>query len=246
MNLFYAPTIQSNVCLLSPEESLHCTKVLRLQAGEEILVTDGLGNMYRCILESLHPKGTTARIEEVLQSADADAKERKYIHIAVAPTKNIERLEWFLEKATELGISEISLIICAHSERTLVKTERLQKILVSAMKQSQQSYLPILNEPMKYKDFLKKAMNGNNAFLMPDAQKYIAYCGAEYPKKELFTELQNRRSYLVMIGPEGDFSPEEVMQAVQADFIPVSLGDTRLRTETAALYAVFAGNVGGR
>ncbi|MEG2336805.1 MAG: RsmE family RNA methyltransferase [Bacteroidales bacterium] len=244
MHLFYAPTIQNEVCLLSPDESLHCTKVLRLQVGEEVLVTDGIGNMYLCTLESLHPKGTTARIVKFVQSAETTVKERKYIHIAVAPTKNIERLEWFLEKATELGISEISFIFCAHSERNTIKTERLQKILVSAMKQSQQAYLPILNEPVKYKDFLKK-IEEKNSFSGSAQQKFIAYCGNEYPKKDLFTELQKPVSYLLLVGPEGDFSPEEVAQATQLQCLPVSLGNTRLRTETAALYGVFVGNVYG-
>jgi 16S rRNA (uracil1498-N3)-methyltransferase len=147
--------------------------------------------------------------------------------LAVAPTKMNERYEWFLEKATEIGIQEITPIICEHSERKVIKTDRFQKILESAMKQSLHYYLPKLNEPIAYKDFIKKEFNG---------QKFIAHC-EETDKKSLKNELEVCEDVTILIGPEGDFSIKEIQLAIESSFIPVSLGNTRLRTETAAIVA---------
>jgi len=149
------------------------------------------------------------------------------LHLAVAPTKMNERYEWFLEKATEIGIQEITPIICEHSERKVIKTDRFQKILESAMKQSLHYYLPKLNEPIAFKDFIKKEFDG---------QKFIAHC-EETDKKSLKNELENGKDVTILIGPEGDFSVKEIQLAIENSFIPVSLGNTRLRTETAAIVA---------
>lgn len=229
MHLFYAPEKQGEYCVFSPEESLHCAKVLRLKEGDEVWLADGMGNMYRGLLEVVHPKNCLAKITEVLQTP---FQQNYHIHIAVAPTKNIERIEWFLEKATEVGIHEISLVFCEHSERTQVKYERLQKVLIAAMKQSLQSRLPRLNPAVSFVEFIKQNHNAET--------KYIAYCADEYPKIKLTSQNLKSKSILVLIGPEGDFSPREAELAVNNEFLAVSLGQTRLRTETAALYAAWS------
>lgn len=226
MHLFYTPDIFSDTYTLSEEESKHCIKVLRLQTGNLLQLVDGRGGFYDAVIEDPHPKRTRLKITNVQRDF---GKRNHYLHIAIAPTKNIERTEWFLEKATEIGIDEISLLICDRSERKEVKTDRLNKVITSAVKQSVRAYHPKLNEPQKFKDFI-----GNNT----DGQRFIAHCiGSEkFPLKD---QIKLHSRYLVLIGPEGDFSPSEIDSALQLNFIPVSLGSTRLRTETAALEACF-------
>lgn len=226
MHLFYTPDIISDTYILSEEESKHCIKVLRLQTGNLLQLVDGRGGFYDAVIEDPHPKRTRLKITNVQRDF---GKRNHYLHIAIAPTKNIERTEWFLEKATEIGIDEISLLICDRSERKDVKTDRLNKVITSAVKQSVRAYHPKLNEPQKFKDFI-----GNNM----DGQRFIAHCiGSE--KSPLKDQIKLHSRYLVLIGPEGDFSPSEIDSALQLNFIPVSLGSTRLRTETAALEACF-------
>lgn len=225
MNQFYAPNILTDNTL-PEEESHHAVKVLRLQAGDSVMVMDGQGTMYHATIAVAHPKHC---VVNSLERVDTTSTRSYYLHIAIAPTKNIDRLEWFVEKAAEIGIDEISPIFCTFSERKVLKTDRIEKILVSAMKQSMQPYLTKLNEPCTFKEFMKRA----SAF---DGQKFIGHCHSG-EKEMLAKAVKPNGRYLIMIGPEGDFSEEEVAEAVKNCFTPISLGDMRLRVETAALYS---------
>lgn len=225
MNQFYAPNILTDP-VLPEDESHHAVKVLRLQAGDSVLVMDGQGTMYHATIAVAHPKHC---LLNSLEKVDSPRTRNYYLHVAIAPTKNMDRLEWFTEKAAEIGIDEISPIFCTFSERKVLKNDRLEKILVSAMKQSMQPYLTKLNEPCSFKDFMKRAA----AF---DGQKFIGHCHSG-EKEMLARALEPGGRYLILIGPEGDFSEEEVASAVASGFTPITLGDMRLRVETAALYS---------
>lgn len=223
MTLFYVPNLAtSNV--LPEEESLHAVKVLRLQAGDLIIVVDGVGGYHKAKITLAHHKRCAF---EILNSQLEFGKRDFKLHIAIAPTKNMERLEWFVEKATEIGIDEITPIICRFSERKNLKEERLEKIIVSASKQSKKAYFPVLNPLTTFEQFIK-AQRAESC--------YIAHC-YELDKKQLSAELKGKKDVLILIGPEGDFSNEEVEAAMAAGFTPVSLGDSRLRTETAGVVA---------
>ena len=223
MHLFYCSDISEGNYTLNEDESKHCIRVLRLKIGDIIHITDGVGNMHQTELIDDHPKRCTVKIIKTQQNY---GKKSFTLHMAVAPTKNISRYEWFLEKATEIGIDSFSPIICEHSERKEVKINRLERVILSAVKQSLKAYFPKLNETQKFKDFIQQEFDG---------QKFIAYCEGE-PQllRNLYTSKKNA---LILIGPEGDFSPSEVEQAMSTGFIPVSLGESRLRTETAAIAA---------
>lgn len=237
MFLFYAPTQQNGLCRLSESESRHCAKVLRLREGEQVWLCDGLGFLYVAELVSVNEKACMARIHKVLREPEKDGNVRPGVHIVMAPTKNMERTEWFLEKATEVGLGGVSFIQTEHSERKVVKMERVESILVSAMKQSQQAYLPLADEMCPLEEFLERRL----PLLEQDyPQKFIAYCGPEYPKNDYLSLLRPQQGVQVMIGPEGDFSAAEVSKCVEKGYVPVSLGSTRLRTETAALFAAWA------
>lgn len=231
MHLFYTPDItpQNPDWFLTEEESKHCTRVLRLEKGDEVNLIDGKGGFYSATISDAHPKRTILHINSVVTEY---GKRNHYLHIAVAPTKNIERTEWFLEKATEIGIDEVSLIITQRSERKEAKAERLNKIITSAIKQSLKAYHPILNEPVSFSKFLAQPFDG---------QKFIAHC-VDGEKLELRNQLQPQGKYLVLIGPEGDFAEKEIADALQSGFKPITLGESRLRTETAALEACFEVN----
>lgn len=225
MQLFYNPTIDSSTASFhfDREESKHIVKVLRKKEGDNLFVTNGLGFLFTVEITTASDHKCTVKIVEAFK---ADAPNYR-LHLAVAPTKMNDRYEWFLEKATEIGISEITPIICEHSERKILKTDRMEKIVVSAMKQSKQLYLPKLNEPVAFKDFIKQSFEG---------QLLIAHC-EESDKKSLKEVLRANTDVTVLIGPEGDFSSKEIQQALEKKFSPVSLGNTRLRTETAAIVA---------
>ena len=228
MHLFYTPDLDASHTqyFLSEEESKHCVRVLRLNNGDEVRLIDGHGGLYTASIHDAHPKRTILNITHV----ETEYGKPKYrLHIAIAPTKNIERLEWFLEKATEIGISEITPIICQRSERKEIKTERSNKIITAAIKQSLKAYHPILNEPVSVTKFIQQHH---------DAQKFIAHC-EESPKTTLSETITKHNSYVILIGPEGDFSPSEIDLALQNDFKAITLGESRLRTETAALAACF-------
>lgn len=223
MALFYVPNL-SNVQILPEEESQHAVKVLRLQVADIITIVDGIGGLYTAKITNPHPKHCAFEITETVLGY---GKRNYKLHIAIAPTKNIEKLEWFIEKATEIGIDEITPLICRFSERKIIKAERLEKIVISAAKQSIKAYFPQLNPICTFDELMKK----HHA-----SQKFIAHCYEE-DKKLLQNEICNSKDILILIGPEGDFSKEEVAKAMSLGFIPVSLGNSRLRTETAGVVA---------
>ena len=235
MELFYSQDIEGGICRLDHDESGHCIKVLRHRAGDEISVIDGRGTLYRCRITSDSHKG----VEAVVVDSTADWGSHPYrLHLAVCPTKNNDRFEWFAEKACEMGFDELSPVIGDHSERRVLKTARVEKILVSAAKQSLKAAVPAVNEPVSVKEFISSEA-GQSAPL-----KLIAYCfdDERVPRRSIKEVLDgfNGTEVIVMIGPEGDFSREEAELALQAGFIPVHLGASRLRTETAALAATAA------
>ncbi len=227
MQLFYHPAISQSTKELTfdKEESRHIIKVLRMKENDTFKITNGKGSFFSAEIINANPKGCFVKIisEEVQQPLPYQ------LHLAVAPTKLNDRYEWFLEKATEIGISEITPIICDHSERKTIKPDRYEKILQSAMKQSLKAYLPILYEAVPFSDFVKNEANSA-------ALKFIAHC-EETEKRSFKSVLLPNRKITVLIGPEGDFSSQEIMEAKQAGFLPVSLGESRLRTETAAIVA---------
>lgn len=225
MQLFYNPNINETQSsfVFDKEESKHIIKVLRKKEDDILHVTNGLGFLFTTEITIASDNKCTIKIN----SFEKQDTPKYHLHLAVAPTKMNERYEWFLEKATEIGIQEITPIICEHSERKVIKTDRFQKILESAMKQSLHYYLPKLNEPILFKDFIKTQKSG---------QLFIAHC-EETNKKSLKNELKSNENVTILIGPEGDFSVKEIQLAIDNNFIPVSLGNTRLRTETAAIVA---------
>ena len=228
---FYAKDLELNPIL--PEgESSHCCRVLRMKEGDIINVTDGKGNRFICEIIKANPLKTEVSIKEKL-----DVKqERSYkITLAVAPTKNSDRMEWMVEKAVEIGVDKIVLLCCQRSERRVQKTERLQKVMISAMKQSLSSMLPELIELTSLQKFVTSTD--------PFSQKFFGYCSTEFPRKEFVKELKPGGETIVMIGPEGDFTDEEVKLSVENGFLPVSFGNKRLRTETAGVFAISAVNV---
>lgn len=230
MHVFYTPDIQQEEYILNEEESRHCMKVLRLSAGDRVSLIDGRGGLYEAEITGETKRNVLLRVLSVVP----EYQQRQHrLHIAVAPTKNIDRLEWFLEKATEIGIEEITPLICERSERKIVKEDRLNKVITSAVKQSLQAYHPLLHPAVSFKEFIGK---------QTAAHKMIAHCIEGEPRQQI-SQLAGRHSdYLVLIGPEGDFSPAEIELALQNDFKPLTLGNTRLRTETAALAACFEVN----
>ncbi len=222
MHLFYVPelTPTTKSVYLSEDESKHACRVLRLKMNDEVSLLDGVGGVYHARIEEDNPKKCLLQIIAVTQ----EIKPTHEVHIAIAPTKNMDRIEWFVEKATEIGMTELTLLICDHSERKVVKTERLEKILISAMKQSKRTFIPKLNAVVTFSEFMKQHTQGA-----------LAHC-EEGEKKTLQTVYQ-ASNYPILIGPEGDFSTKEIAAAKTNGFDFVLLGNTRLRTETAGLYA---------
>ena len=225
MQLFYNPEISNNSKEFSfnKEESQHIIKVLRKKEGDILHVTNGLGMLFNTELNVASERKCIVTIKETHYFKPSEF----YIHLAVAPTKMNDRFEWFLEKATEMGIQEITPIICDHSERKVIKTDRFDKIIQSAMKQSLQYYIPKLNQPITLKQFVNQNHDGN---------LYVAHC-EKSEKKLLKNEIKPAQKYTLLIGPEGDFSEKEIALCIEKKYIPVSLGNTRLRTETAAVVA---------
>ena len=235
MELFYSKDIEGGICRLDHDESGHCIKVLRHRCGDEISVIDGCGTLYKCrIVSDSHKEVTAAVIEEVKDWGSHPYR----LHMAVCPTKNNDRYEWFAEKACEMGFDELSPVIGEHSERRILKTARVEKILVSAAKQSLKAAVPTVNEPLSVKEFITSLADRQ------DTLKLIAYCfdDENVPRRSIKEVLKGWEGgeIAVMIGPEGDFSKAEADLALQSGFVPVHLGDSRLRTETAALTAVSA------
>ena len=228
MQLFYLENPKDEI-ILSAEESKHATKVLRKKEGDILNFTDGKGDFYKA--EITVADSRKCRLKVV--STEQKEKQHNYhLHIAIAPTKNMDRFEWFLEKATEIGIDEITPIICSRSERKVIKTERCNRILLSAMKQSLKFHVPKLNEAISLNDFIKQDYGGT---------KYIAHC-EDGEKKELKTVNKTEKT-LILIGPEGDFTQKEIDLVLQNKFKEVSLGTSRLRTETAGIVAAHTINI---
>ncbi|MDE6010553.1 MAG: 16S rRNA (uracil(1498)-N(3))-methyltransferase [Muribaculaceae bacterium] len=222
---FFAPDIESTG-ILPQEDSLHCVRVLRHREGDTITVTDGRGHRFSCRIVSADPRATAVDVES---TEDVPTHWGCRITLAVAPTKNLDRMEWMVEKAIEIGVDKIVPVICDHSERRVLKPERLRKIAVSAMKQSLKATLPEVTDLMPLRDFLRQSHPG---------QKFMGYCDKTYPLLTLAREYTGGTDVTILIGPEGDFSSEEIKEAVDAGFIPVTFGESRLRTETAAIVAL--------
>lgn len=229
MALFYAPNIDTTL-ELPEDEAAHCLRVLRLGVGAELDVTDGKGNFYKTVISSIAGKHCYLEIVEKITPAKGW---RGHLHLAIAPTKNMDRIEWLIEKATEIGIDEITFLNCRFSERKVVKTDRIERIVVSGMKQSLKPLKPIVNEMMDFKKFIAATRDG---------ARFIAHC-YDGDRKLLKEQLLQGVDATILIGPEGDFSPEEVETAIAAGFVPVSLGNSRLRTETAGLVACHTFNL---
>jgi 16S rRNA (uracil1498-N3)-methyltransferase len=223
MELFYSPAIKGEIFTLETEESKHIVKVLRKKNGDRFHITDGLGHLFEVQIIDDRPKACVVRILSTLQE---QAKQSR-LHIAIAPTKNTNRTEWFLEKSTEIGIDKITPLLCEHSERKTIKPERLQKVIVAAAKQSIKTFFPHLSTMSKFTTFIQQNFTGD---------KYIALCRDENlkPLQELCSK---KNDTLILIGPEGGFSHSEIHLAKKNGFIPISLGDSRLRTETAGIVA---------
>ena len=226
MQLFYAPEITLPRYTLSEEESKHCIRVLRMGCGDELHITDGRGTMYRCKIVDDNVKRCMV---EVIDQQNEFEKLPYELTIGVAPTKNIDRLEWFLEKATEVGISAVYPLLCEHSERKEIKHDREERVITSAVKQSLKAYHPTLHPMTPFRQLAAMPFDGD---------KYIAHCNSEFGEREYLGRLIKKGgNTLILIGPEGDFSPEEINFALQNGFKAISLGKERLRTETAALVA---------
>ena len=223
MTLFYAPDILENP-FLPEDESAHCTRVLRLQVGAVVQIIDGKGTLYDATIVAPHAKRTEVKIV----SAHPDFGRRPFrLHLAVAPTKNSDRFEWFVEKATEIGVDEITPLLCRYSERRAIRPERIEKILVSASKQSYKARIPQLNPMTAVDEFLQHVR---------EPYRFVAHC-YEGDKPHLLHVCPPKSEVVIMVGPEGDFSRDEVDLAVNQHFVPVTLGASRLRTETAGVVA---------
>jgi|WetSurSiteA1Bulk_404760.scaffolds.fasta_scaffold00183_6 16S rRNA (uracil1498-N3)-methyltransferase len=232
MHIFFSPHIHDNQALLSPEESAHCIRVLRLRRGDKIRLIDGLGGMYDATITIPDAKQCVLSITGIV----AHHKARSFsLHIAIAPTKNIDRFEWFIEKAVEIGVDVITPLLCHRSERHVLKTDRLQKMIIATMKQAMVPYLPVLHELTDYSRFIE-SISGS------PYNRFIAHC-EESERKKLSEVVVTRTHVLLLIGPEGDFTQGEIDMALSHDFIPVSLGTNRLRTETAGIIACHTVNL---
>lgn len=227
MHRFYAPDITTTM-LLPDEEAQHCVRVLRLKEGEEVEVVDGKGRLRLCRILNANAKNCAV---EIVGTTDVKPLWGYRITVAIAPTKNMDRMEWMAEKVTEMGVDRIVPLLCRYSERKVLKTERLRKILVAAMKQSLKATLPQLDDLTPFDDFMKA---------LPDGQRFIAYCDPAIPRRDFVKECLPESDVTILVGPEGDFSQPEIRAALDAGFIPVSLGDSRLRTETAGVFACAA------
>ena len=222
MHLFYTPWIEGDIFNLDEQESKHAVRVLRLGIGDTVYLVDGKGGWYEAVIKDDHSK--KCRLQIVAHTTDYHPLTYN-LHIAISPTKRMERFEWFLEKATEIGISQITPLICNRSGRKQLKLERMERIIISAIKQSQKAFKPVLNQPVSIREFLN---------FQPAGVKGIAHCYKTH--RVALSWLERSESYTLMVGPEGDFTEEEVEQAVHAGYHPFHMGESRMRTETAGVY----------
>ncbi len=225
---YYHPDLSTAVVTLSAEESEHCVRALRHRAGDQVLLTDGKGLVGTATIIADNPKACMVEVSEVHEAHD---KGRYRLHLAIAPTKNADRMEWLVEKCVEVGIETISFIRCDHSERRKINLDRLERIAVSAIKQCQTSWLPPMEE-IGFQDFIEKHQS-------LEADRYIAWCDDENTK-QLAEESFQHSDVILLIGPEGDFSPAEIQQAREHNYVEIKLGERRLRTETAGMYGCVA------
>ncbi len=224
MHIFLiSPPGDEKTVRLEEEENHHATKVLRCKVGDEVILLDGVGKLYYAKFKTLSSRNS----ELDVLSIENLPKLPYQLHMAVAPTKMMDRFEWFLEKATEIGVSEITPIITERTERSVVKMARMQKVVLAAVKQSKQAFFPKINEAVSFKEFIKSQTSSN---------KFIAHC-LDTPKKHLIKSVNTQSDNLILIGPEGDFTPNEIEKALELGYIAVSLGESRLRAETAAVVA---------
>jgi 16S rRNA (uracil1498-N3)-methyltransferase len=225
MQIFYAPGISDNSWILDEKESRHCVRVLRMSEGDPVRLIDGKGNLYEGIIQNADQNKCRVTISNLIR----DFERRNYrLHIAISPLKNTDRFEWFVEKSVEIGINEITPLICKNTEKQKVKPERINSIIISAMKQSLKAGLTALNEPVDFKDFIRKDFHG---------EKLIAHCNSSLERKKIDNAYHKGSNAIILIGPEGDFSINEIAHAAEAGFKPVHLGTSRLRTETAGIAA---------
>lgn len=226
MQLFFTTDIRGNFAYFDETESRHLTQVLRRKVGDTVQLTDGRGTLFSGEIIEVGKRTCVVAIQNAITNFEARSFR---LHIAIAPTKNMDRIEWFLEKATEIGIDEITPLICKRSERNVIKTERLKGVLASAMKQSLKTFLPIIHEAVDFQQFMKQKF-------VEDEQKFIAYCNdaERHPLSKMY---QKSKNCVLLIGPEGDFTESEVAAAFKQNFVGVSLGNSRLRTETAGVVA---------
>lgn len=230
MQIFYIPSVFGNPISLPEDESKHCVRVLRMNIGDTLQIVDGKGTLFTCQITNPHPKHCEVKI---VNEVHEFAKRNFHLHIAIAPTKSIDRFEWFLEKATEIGVDVITPLLCEHSERKNLNHDRLERVLIAAMKQSVKAYLPKLNPLTPFNQFITS---------QHEQQKLIAYCG-NYDEPHAKSLIEKGKSILSLIGPEGDFSPQEVDLAKLNGFSTVGLGPSRLRTETAGVVACAMANL---
>jgi 16S rRNA (uracil1498-N3)-methyltransferase len=225
MQIFYAPDIKIGKCVLDKNESRHAVRALRMAKGDKLLVVDGYGCLYEGIISDPDPSCCQITITSVTRNFE----KRGYgLHIAISPVKNHERFEWFVEKSVEIGIDEITPVICRNTEKPGVKSERLENIIISSMKQSLKAFKPVLNEPVSFDEFVSSGKNGI---------KMIAHCHPRLERNRIEQVCEKNQNAVILIGPEGDFSSEEINLATYNGFLPVNLGTSRLRTETAAIAA---------
>jgi 16S rRNA (uracil1498-N3)-methyltransferase len=225
MQIFYAPDVTGGTYTLDENESKHLIRVLRMARGNEVRLIDGKGNLYEAIIDNPDQKKCTLKIT----GKTVDFEKRNYrLHIAISPLKNPERFEWFIEKSVEIGIDEITPLICKNTEKPGIKSGRISNLIVSAMKQSLKATLPVLNDPCNFKEFIR---------LNNEGIRMIAHCNDSYARKKIADVYTKQENVVILIGPEGDFAKEEIETAVGLGFLPVHLGTSRLRTETAGLAA---------
>ena len=233
---FYVPNATEDN-ELPTDEAIHAIRVLRLKIGDDIFLIDGKGNFYEAVVTLANSKHC---LYEITQTLVQNKTWKGHIHLAIAPTKDISRIEWLVEKATEIGFDEISFLNCQFSERKNLRIDRIERIVISAMKQSRKAWKPIVNNMLSFEDFMQKEVTG---------QKFICHCYNEIEKTDFFSNINNSGLFeeiTVLIGPEGDFSINEVHQALQQQYKSTTLGNSRLRTETAGLAAVLMANLANR
>jgi 16S rRNA (uracil1498-N3)-methyltransferase len=228
MQIFYSPDIAGSEHTLDESESRHCIRVLRMKTGTPVRLIDGKGNLYEAVILNPDPRKCSLAITGVIR----DFERRNYrLHLAISPLKNYERFEWFIEKSVEIGVDEITPLICAKTEKPGIKRERINNLIISAMKQSLKSTLTLLNEPCRFEDFIGKNHYGS---------KMIAHCSSETVKSRIGEVYMKGNDAVLLIGPEGDFARDEIKSALEHGFIPVHLGKSRLRSETAGIAACYS------